>query len=230
MLAHSFDRFYVVTKFVLPMIGDLKFSKLDFGFTCAYMKKEYAPYMNSRKYMLELRAYCNKIKPFVTYYNRLINSHNNTAHNILEKKVKLLLPQVSKRQKHGIITTLVSSFIGLAYEGIARFLQNKRSNALHKAVNAMNNKANIQCNKLMKLDDTMLMYGIYNAETLEKLIETVHEIHNTTSSHEKLFAGEHNHSIFRILYTHSLVYNIIPQIHSFISELFRINIFPCTGN
>ena len=29
MLAHSFDRFYVVTKFMLPMIGDLKFSKLD---------------------------------------------------------------------------------------------------------------------------------------------------------------------------------------------------------
>ena len=56
----------------------------------------------------------------------------------------------------------------------------------------------------MKLDDTMLMYGIYNAEMLEKLINTVHEIHNTTSSHEKLFAGEHNHSIFRILYTHSL--------------------------
>ena len=68
----------------------------------------------------------------------------------------------------------------------------------------MNNKANIQCNKLMKLDDTMLMYGIYNAEMLEKFIKTVHEIHNTTSSHEKLFAAEHNHSIFRILYTHSL--------------------------
>ena len=36
----------------------------------------------------------------------------------------------------------------------------------------------------MKLDDTMLMYGIYNAEMLEKLIKTVHKIHNTTSSHE----------------------------------------------
>ena len=36
----------------------------------------------------------------------------------------------------------------------------------------------------------MLMYGIYNAEMLEKLINTVHHIHNTTSSHEKLFAGQ----------------------------------------
>ena len=75
--------------------------------------------------MLELRAYCNKIKSFVTYYNRLINSYNNTAHNILEKEIKLLLPQVSKRQKQGIITTLVSTFIGLAYEGIYSFLHGK---------------------------------------------------------------------------------------------------------
>ena len=67
----------------------------------------------------------------------------------------------------------------------------------------MNEKANIQCNKLMKLDSSMLMYGIYNAETLEKLMKTVHGIHNT-SSHERLFAGGHNHATFRILYVHSL--------------------------
>ena len=68
----------------------------------------------------------------------------------------------------------------------------------------MNNQADIQHNKLMKLDNTMLMYGIYNTETLEKLINTVQEIHNVTSSHEKLFAGEHNSTIFRLLYTNAL--------------------------
>ena len=140
----------------------------------------------------------------MTYYKRLINSYNYTAHNILEKEIKLLLPPVQRKQKHGIITTLVSSFIGLAYEGISSFLHNKQNNALHKDVNAMNVKANIQHNKLMKLDNSLLMYGIYNAETLEKLIKTVHAIHNTTSSHERLSAGEHNPSIFRILYAHSL--------------------------
>ena len=68
----------------------------------------------------------------------------------------------------------------------------------------MNNQADIQHDKLMKLDNTMLMYGIYNAETLEKLINTVQEIHNVTSSHEKLFAGEHNPTMFRLLYTDAL--------------------------
>ena len=37
MLAHLFDRFYVVTKFILPSIGDLNFSKLNYNNTCAYL-------------------------------------------------------------------------------------------------------------------------------------------------------------------------------------------------
>ena len=125
MLAHSFDRFYVVTKFILPMIGDLKFSKLDFDDTCAYTENKFTHNTESRKYMLELKAFCNKIKPFVTYYNELIKSYSNTVHNILGKEIKLLLPQVKRKHKHGIITTLVSSFIRLAHEGISSFLQHK---------------------------------------------------------------------------------------------------------
>ena len=108
------------------------------------------------------------------------------------------------RQKCGIVTTLVLGFIGLAYEEISSFLQRKCKNALQKAVLAMNTEADIQHNKLLKLDNTMLMYEIYNADTLEKLINTVQEIHNVTSSHEKLFAGEHNPAIFRLLYTDAL--------------------------
>ena len=106
----------------------------------------------------------------------------------MENKIKPLLPQISI-QKHGIITTLVSGFIGLAYEGISSFLQQKCENALQKAVHAMSNQATIQHNRLMKLDDTMLMYGIYNAETLEKLINTVQELYNVTSSHGNYLQG-----------------------------------------
>ena len=68
----------------------------------------------------------------------------------------------------------------------------------------MDSKANIQCYELMQLENCMLMYGIYNAEILEKLIATVHNIHNTTFLQERLFAGQHSSSIFRTLYAHSL--------------------------
>ena len=45
-------------------------------------------------------------------------------HNILEKEINLLLPQIPSIQKHGIISMLLSSFIGLAYQGISSFLHN----------------------------------------------------------------------------------------------------------
>ena len=203
MLAHSFDRFYVVTKFKLPSVKHIKFSNLNFDESCTYMNKKYAPQTGSSKYLSELQTYCNKIKPFVLYYSKLITSYNTTVHNILVNKIRPLLPQISK-QKHGLITALVSGFIGLAYEGISSFLQRKCNDALQKAMIAMSGEAEFQCNKLLKLDNTMLMYGIYNAEMLEKLINTVQELHNMTSSHEKLFAVEHNPTLFRILYTNAL--------------------------
>ena len=98
MLMHPFDRFYVVTKFLLPMIGALKFSKLNYVYTCTYMKKEYAPNKDLRKYLTELKTYCNRIKPFVTYYSKLIHSSNRTAHNTLQNEIRLILPQVSRQQ------------------------------------------------------------------------------------------------------------------------------------
>ena len=54
----------------------------------------------------------------------------------------------------------------------------------------MDSKTIIQHNKLIQLENAMLMYGIYSAETLEKLINTICQIHNTTSYHERLFAGQ----------------------------------------
>ena len=75
ILAHLFDRFYVVTKFILPMIGDLKLSKLDFDDTCAYMDNEYGQNTESRKYMLDLKPFAQK---------------NQTICNLLQKIDKFI--------------------------------------------------------------------------------------------------------------------------------------------
>ena len=40
MLAHSFDRFYVVTKFILPFLKDLKFCKFNNDGACAYLNEK----------------------------------------------------------------------------------------------------------------------------------------------------------------------------------------------
>ena len=43
------------------------------------------------------------------------------------------------------------------------------------------------------MEDSVIMYGIYNSDTLEQLLETVHRMYNTTSWHEGTFAGKLNH-------------------------------------
>ena len=56
----------------------------------------------------------------------------------------------------------------------------------------MESKAGIHCKKLMHLEDSVVMYGVYNAETLETLINTVHQMHNSTTPNERVFMGELN--------------------------------------
>ena len=72
MLAHSFDRFYIVTKFIFPSIGYLKFSKLNYDNTCAYLDDRNTQTTETRIYILELMTFCKRIQPFVKYYKRLL--------------------------------------------------------------------------------------------------------------------------------------------------------------
>ena len=39
----------------------------------------------------------------------------------------------------------------------------------------------------MHLENTLVMYGIYTEETLEKLVTTVHALHSRQSSYKSLF-------------------------------------------
>ena len=235
ILAHSFDRFYVVTKFILPSIKDLKFSKLKFDDTCAYLQEKNGQTAKAEKYILDLIPYCRKIRPYVHYYKQQIIYYNATAHHILKNEIDLILPQFPTKQKQGIITAFISGFIGLAYEGISSFLCNRRHKVLRKAVKAMDSKTTIQCNNFMHLEDSMVMYGIYNAETSEKLINTVHCIHNFASPIEKLFAeqfgtvllqpiyaimqGIQHHSINSLLYLRTVIEICVLMYKEFIMQL-----------
>ena len=121
-----------------------------------------------------------------------IKAHNSTTHHILQNEVDLILPKFYEGQKgkRGIFSTIISGFIGFAFEGISSFLHHKRHKALHKAVKAMAVKMDTQRNKVMHLKNNLDMYGIYNAETLENLVRTVHALHSRQTLYESLFTGK----------------------------------------
>ena len=97
----------------------------------------------------------------------------------------------------------------------------------------MENKVNLQCNKLFHLEDSMVMYGIYNAETLKKLITTVHQMYNITALNERLLAsklgssftlyvtkdGVNHYAINTLLYLRTLRKKYVKMCEEFIIQL-----------
>ena len=57
---------------MLPSIGDLNFSELNYNNTCAYLDNKNTHSTETRKDMLDLMTFCKKIEPFAVYYKRLM--------------------------------------------------------------------------------------------------------------------------------------------------------------
>ena len=127
MLVHSFDRFYVVTKSILLSVNDLKFSLIDFDEKCNYLNDNIVHVHNSKEYISNLKVYCKKIVPVVHFIRIKKSSYNCTVHRILMNEISLILQNFPKarQEKRSIIVSLITDFIGLAYEGISSSLHNK---------------------------------------------------------------------------------------------------------
>ena len=63
MLAHSFDRFYVVTKSEIPKLEDSKFTKFPFDLTCIYLNI-------SNHYMQRYIKNCKRMALYVEFYKK----------------------------------------------------------------------------------------------------------------------------------------------------------------
>ena len=171
-------------------------------------------------------------------YRMQISTHNLTAHKILKNEVDLILPKFinEHRNKRGIFGAIISGFLGLAFEGILSFLHNKRHKALQKAVKAMSIAMDAQRNKLPHLENSLIMYRVYNAETLAKLVETAQVLHSHQTLVEQLFAGQlvvahkiyskmqHTHGVQHyvmnsLLYLHIIKEKYIMVYNEFIMQL-----------
>ena len=148
------------------------------------------------------------------------------------------LPNCKETQQGAILALLIlggiaCSIIVLGYEGISSFLHHKRHKALNKAMTVMEKKTDLQKNQIHHLEDTMIMYGIYNSDTLAALINTVQNMQNVTTCKERTFAGKltqiyqfylneedaHNFAISSILFLTMVREKYVKMYERFIEEL-----------
>ena len=62
MLSHSFDPFYIVTRFELPKVKDLRLETFKFDFKCSY-----ANHTSTNTNYAKLLKYCMKIAPYANF-------------------------------------------------------------------------------------------------------------------------------------------------------------------
>ena len=114
MLAHSFNRLYVVTKFILPAMNDLKLTPIKYDKQCKYLHD--LDDKNSeqiKENMRDLLSYCAKLRPYMPFYTMQIIACNKTAHHILKNEVDLILPKFpeGRKSKRGILMQLFQALL-----------------------------------------------------------------------------------------------------------------------
>ena len=115
MLFHSFDRFYVITKFILPTIKELKFLPIKFDTHCNYLNVDLSSNKFPKQYIPNIKNFCKKIILFIDFNKKQIEYYNQAAHNILTKEISLILPNYPKdrKEKYFFFTSIWIHWIGL---------------------------------------------------------------------------------------------------------------------
>ena len=89
MVSHSFDRFYVVTKFELPKTQDLKFNSIPYDKGCNHLEELKTKGGYNIGMIDEIKQYYVKIVPHIDYYRKQIEYYNQTTSDILTNEIAL---------------------------------------------------------------------------------------------------------------------------------------------
>ena len=89
-VSHSFDRFYIVTKFELPKVEDLKFDDIPYDTDCTHLDNPKPGQILG--ILKDIKRYCIKIAPQIEYYRKQITYYNQSAADILTNEIALILP------------------------------------------------------------------------------------------------------------------------------------------
>ena len=90
MVSHSFDRFYMVTKFELSKVQDLEIDDIPYDKGCTHLDEAKTKGGYNTGIIDEIKQYCIKIAPHIDYYRKQTEYYNQTASDILTNEIALI--------------------------------------------------------------------------------------------------------------------------------------------
>ena len=102
MLAHLFDRFYVVTRIEIPKVSDQNLTVFQFDYNCTHVANIEKDTRFKVPDMIRdmFNVYCQNIIPYMYLYKHQVEYYEKTVYNILEKDIGMNLPKFGKTENN----------------------------------------------------------------------------------------------------------------------------------
>ena len=169
-----------------------------------------------RRLQITVSEWCAKAMPYMQHLRKKEKYFVDRLHDLLENDLYSVLPQLRHgsqviRPRRGLGTLVVSAVTGLitlAVESLGSYLRNKQEKRINDAVLAMREDNTAVQNTLQQHSNDFLMYGRYNVETLEKVIQTVNSLHQRQTQLEEVFAKTQSGRVDEVIDTISFNFDL----------------------
>ena len=180
-IKNGLDCVSVVTSVPLPRFQDIHINPLKFHNCSMDLDLDSAISKEHRRLQIAVSEWCAKATPYMQHLRKKEKYFVDRLYGLLENDLYSVLPQLRRgsnsiRSRRGLGTLAVSAVTGLitlAVESLGSYLRNKQEKRINDAVLAMREDNTAVQNTLQQYSNDFLMYGRYNVETLEKVIQTV---------------------------------------------------------
>ena len=104
MLAHSFDRFYVVTRIEIPKVSDLNLTVFQFDYKYSHVTNIEKGTRFKVPDMIQnmFKQYCRNIIPYMYLYKHQVEYYEKMVDNILEKDIGMILQKFGNTENTDI--------------------------------------------------------------------------------------------------------------------------------
>ena len=134
---------------------------------------------------------------FETRYNKVKRALTPTGKLLDNDSAPIPIPSLKNRTKRmwpaigSAALPALGKLATLAVEELGGYLQRKRNNALHSAINHMENDLHITKNMMHQLKKDFLLYGEYEVNSIENIMNMFNSIDQRTSTLEYWIEGGH---------------------------------------
>ena len=201
IVKNELDRVMVVTAIPIPRFENIEVKPINLA-KCAKIldnddKDERDLIMADTQASKAAKEWCAWAIPYIEYLQQQEKYYIDKVHERLCEDLYSALPELKLtsdplRNRRGIgnfILSVIPALITLAVKSVSSWIKGKQQKRVDEAVSAMRVKSQVNRNKLRQYSNDFLMYGKYNVDTLQNVIDTVTAMHRRQTELEKQALG-----------------------------------------